>query len=171
MAEAARRPGAGVAAAERFVEGFDYPMFVVTTAAGGERSGCLVGFATQTGIEPFRFLVCLSKNNHTHRVARRASHLIVHVPGRDQLDLAELFGSETGDEIDKFAGVRWTPGPGGAPLLADCPRWLAGEIRHRMDLGDHTGFLLAPVDAGARPHDAGPLMFAAARRLTPGHPA
>ena len=38
----------------------DYPMFVVTTAAGGAPAGCLVGFATQCSIDPPRFLVCLS---------------------------------------------------------------------------------------------------------------
>ncbi len=30
----------------------DYPMFVVTAAAAGEQSGCLVGFATQCSIDP-----------------------------------------------------------------------------------------------------------------------
>lgn len=25
----------------------DYPLFIVTVPAGGERSGCLIGFATQ----------------------------------------------------------------------------------------------------------------------------
>ena len=46
--------------------GLDYPMFVITVAAGGERSGCLIGFATQAGVDPARFIVCLSDKNHTH---------------------------------------------------------------------------------------------------------
>lgn len=33
----------------------NYPMFVVTTRHRAERSGCLVGFATQTSIDPPRF--------------------------------------------------------------------------------------------------------------------
>ncbi len=36
-----------VPAFESLVGSMDYPMFVVTVNAGGERSGCLVGFVTQ----------------------------------------------------------------------------------------------------------------------------
>ena len=55
------------------------PMIIVTTAGGGRRAGCLVGFATQAGIDPPRFLVCLSVVNRTYRVARNASHLAVQL--------------------------------------------------------------------------------------------
>ena len=92
------------------VSELDYPMFVVTTAAGGERAGCLVGFATQSSIDPPRFLVCLSKQNRTYRVARDADLLAVHSLPADATDLAELFGGETGDRVDKFAQCDWRPG-------------------------------------------------------------
>jgi flavin reductase (DIM6/NTAB) family NADH-FMN oxidoreductase RutF len=42
-----------------------YPMFIVTACAEGERSGCLIGFATQASIDPPRFLVGLSHQNRT----------------------------------------------------------------------------------------------------------
>ena len=91
----------------------DYPMFIVTTVApDGERSGCLIGFATQVSIKPPRFLVGLSDKNRTCRVARRAEHIAVHFVPEDGEELAELFGSETGDEIDKFERCSWTPGSG-----------------------------------------------------------
>ncbi|SEG67255.1 NADH-FMN oxidoreductase RutF, flavin reductase (DIM6/NTAB) family [Thermomonospora echinospora] len=158
-----------------FVAGFDYPMFVVTAVdpATGARAGCLVGFATQTSIEPFRFLVCLSRRNHTYRVAGSAPVLAVHVLGRegeDQRELASLFGEETGDEIDKFARCDWRPGPGGVPLLTASPRRLVGRVLERLDLGDHVGFLLAPV--GLRIDSAAdPIGFAALPDLDAGHPA
>ena len=44
----------------KFCDLLDYPMFIVTTRAGDERSGCLVGFASQVSIRPRRFLVGLS---------------------------------------------------------------------------------------------------------------
>lgn len=154
-----------------FVAGLDYPMFVVTAAdpRTGERAGCLVGFATQCSISPFRFLVCLSKANHTHRVARGSRVLAVHALSPGQHDLAALFGEETGDEVDKFARCGWTEGPDGTPLLDEGPRRLVGRVVDRFDLGDHTGYLLAPVrDAG----EAAPaLMFSAVHDLEAGHPA
>ncbi|MFB4319584.1 flavin reductase family protein [Actinomadura sp. 21ATH] len=157
---------------DEFVGGFDYPMFVVTTAdpRTGTRAGCLVGFATQTSIEPFRFLACLSRRNHTYRVAAAADLLAVHVLGRDQQDLAALFATETGDEIDKFARCAWRPGPEGVPLLADAHRHLVGRILERADLGDHVGFLLSPIDVAVRT-PAAPLNFRSLPDLEPGHPA
>jgi flavin reductase (DIM6/NTAB) family NADH-FMN oxidoreductase RutF len=50
----------------------DYPMFIVTACADGERSGCLIGFATQASIDPPRFLVGLSHKNRTYRVGIKA---------------------------------------------------------------------------------------------------
>jgi NADH-quinone oxidoreductase subunit J len=54
----------------------DRSMIIVTTCgADGERSGCLVGFSTQCSIDPGRFLVCLSRTNHTFAVAQEADFL------------------------------------------------------------------------------------------------
>jgi len=152
----------------------DYPMFVVTTAAAddGERSGCLVGFTTQCSIHPIRFLVCLSVVNHTARVALRAECLAVHLVPNDRLALSELFGEKTGDTVDKFATVSWTPGPRGVPLLDDCPVRLIGRIVERIPLGDHTGYVLAPESAEGRADDPrAHLRFQDVRGMDPGHPA
>src|SRR3954447_12246363 len=78
-------------------------MFIVTACADGERSGCLIGFATQASIDPSRFLVCLSHKNRTYRVARGTELLGVHFVPEEQAELAELFGGETRDEVDKLA--------------------------------------------------------------------
>src|SRR5947209_16979582 len=100
----------------------DYSMLVVTAAAPGgnghpELAGCLVGFATQVSIDPARFLVCISVKNHTFAVALRAPVIIVHFVPAEGEELAELFGGETGDEINKFARCDWRPGPGDAPII------------------------------------------------------
>jgi flavin reductase (DIM6/NTAB) family NADH-FMN oxidoreductase RutF len=154
-----------------FVEGLDYPMFVVTVAdpVTGARAGCLVGFATQCGIDPFRLLVCVSRSNHTHRIAAGARTAAVHALSAGQHDLAALFGGQTGDEVDKFAECEWTSGPDGVPLLTACPRRLVGTILNRLDLGDHTGLLLAPVAQSG--DGAAPLMFSMVRDIEAGHPA
>ena len=148
----------------------DYPMFVVTAAAGDERSGCLVGFLTQCSINPPRFLVCLSDTNHTTGVADRARMLAVHVLGRDQLALAELFGTTTGDDIDKFSRCSWEPGPDGTPLLTDAPGRFLVRVLAKHDLGDHVGFLVDVMEVSAGPPT--PLLgFQQVRDLEPGHPA
>ena len=148
----------------------DYPMFIVTVASSGERSGCLVGFTTQCSIDPPRFLVCISDKNRTHRVALESEAMVVHLVPEDATGLAELFGSETGDEVDKFERCSWRPGPAGIPVLEECGNWFAGRILDRMDAGDHTAFLLAPFDAASDPGE-GSFEFHRARRMEPGHEA
>jgi flavin reductase (DIM6/NTAB) family NADH-FMN oxidoreductase RutF len=158
------------AGVHRFVSELDYPMFIVTATDGVEHAGCLVGFATQCSIHPPRFLVCLSDKNRTFRVARAAELLVVHLVPSDAEDLAELFGSETGDETDKFGRCAWTPGPGGTPVLDACENWFAGRVLHRVPAGDHCAYLLEPIAAHSG-EGGRPFTFHRARRMEPGHEA
>jgi flavin reductase (DIM6/NTAB) family NADH-FMN oxidoreductase RutF len=123
----------------------DYPLYVVTAAVGAERTGCLIGFGTQCSIHPPRFLACISRKNHTLGIAARADNLAVHVVEEKNKDIAELFGGQTGDEVDKFGAVRWHE-VRGVPVLDDCERWFIGSILEKIDLGDHVGFLLEPCE-------------------------
>jgi flavin reductase (DIM6/NTAB) family NADH-FMN oxidoreductase RutF len=152
------------------VSELDYPMFIVTVAAKGERAGCLVGFTTQCSINPPRFLVCLSDKNRTFRVALDASVMVVHMVPAEQGELATLFGEQTGDEIDKFQHCAWSPGPEGTPILEACANWFAGRILQRIPAGDHHAFLLEPFDAASDP-DEEQFAFHRAKRMDPGHEA
>jgi flavin reductase (DIM6/NTAB) family NADH-FMN oxidoreductase RutF len=148
----------------------DYPMFIVTARGGDELAGCLVGFATQCSIDPVRFIVCLSDKNHTFRVAQDADTLGVHAVPEGADELAALFGSKTGDEVDKFAQVSWSDGPGSVPILDDCHNWFAGRILERTPAGDHWAFLVEPV-RGEDDARQGTFMFQEARWIEPGHEA
>jgi flavin reductase (DIM6/NTAB) family NADH-FMN oxidoreductase RutF len=149
----------------------NYPMYVVTTVAGDEASGCLVGFATQASIDPARFLVGISDKNHTYGVARSAERLVVHVLTSDRLDLAELFGEATGDEVDKFSRCDWRPGPGGVPVLDDAAAWFSGPIIDIHPLGDHVGFLIEPDSGEVRNTGGATVMFRDVDGMDAGHHA
>lgn len=151
----------------RLVSALDYPLYIVTTAHAGERSGCLIGFATQCSIFPPRFLACLSKKNHTFRLAQRAGVLAVHVVAEQNKQLAELFGGETGDEIDKFAQIPWRE-VDGVPVLEECECWFVGKVLERVDFGDHVGHLLQPLDA-EQATEPDQLTYQQARDIDPGH--
>ena len=156
---------------EKLVSMLDYPMFVVTTSTGDQRAGCLVGFCSQVSIRPPRFLVGLSVRNHTYRVAQHATHLAVHLVPRRHRELARVFGSETGDRVDKFARCAWRTGPHGLPILDDAAGWFVGEVLSRYDLGDHAGYLLSPADGSAPDEFEQLVTFADVRDLEPGHEA
>ena len=157
------------AAFNAIVGNLEYPMFIVTARAGGERLGCLVGFTTQTSIDPPRFAVCLSRENRTYRRGRDSTALAVHGVPADAEDLAELFGGETADDVDKFARCAWHDGPEGLPILDRCDRWFVGRVLQRVDAGDHELVLLEPIAASAGREDD--FTFHRAKRIAPGHPA
>ncbi|MEU0941555.1 flavin reductase family protein [Streptomyces canus] len=156
-----------------FIDRLDPDMCVVTAAAGGDRAGCLVGFASQCSIEPVRYAVWLSKANRTYRVARTAPRLAVHLLTREQRGLAELFGGETGDLTDKFARVRWREEAGGAVVLDEAAAWFVGTVVVRVEGGDHVGFVLEPQTWGGREDTEGArlLRLSDATSISPGHPA
>ncbi|CDP87439.1 oxidoreductase [Mycolicibacterium farcinogenes] len=154
-----------------FVGLLDYPMFVVTARGEDGPAGCLVGFTTQASIDPPRFVVGISKANHTFGVAESATHLGVHLLARDDLELARWFGGQTGDEVDKFAGCEWHPGTAETPILDAAPAWFVGVVLDRFDLGDHVGFLLDPVDGQAPDEPQSWIQLTDVADLEPGHDA
>jgi flavin reductase (DIM6/NTAB) family NADH-FMN oxidoreductase RutF len=147
----------------------DYPMFIVTAATDAERAGCLVGFATQTSIDPSRFLVCLSHQNRTYRVPRCAEVLAVHFVAADAVALAELFGGRTGDQVEKACALRVAARAGWRAILDRCENWFVGCVVERLRAGDHDAFLLEPIAAAAGTAP-GQFSFRRAKRIDPGHP-
>lgn len=158
---------------DRFVEGTNAPLVVVTVAVGPDRAGCVVGFHTQASIEPTVYAVWLSKANRTTQLALQAARVAVHYLRDDQLEVAEHWGSLTGDETDKFANVDWEPDADGVPLLAACPDRLVLERVGLIDVADadHVCWLGKVTAAAVSGHPGTPLRLADAQSLTPGHDA
>jgi flavin reductase (DIM6/NTAB) family NADH-FMN oxidoreductase RutF len=147
----------------------DPPLIVVTTVAEDERAGCLVGFHTQSSIDPGHYCVWLSKANHTYRVSLRAAHFAVHFLTAGDLGVAERFGTLTGEDTDKFAGLGVDLDEHGVPLLKACPnRMSLDRIALLDDGGDHV-CLTARVRSAYAAAEFVPLRVSAAIHLDPGH--
>lgn len=129
-------------------------------------SGCLVGFVTQCSIHPPRYIACISVKNYTYPVAPGANVLAVHMLPTGREDLAELFGGETGDEVDKFAACEWSTRPDGAAVLDGLGNWFVGDTLASWTVGDHRAFLLEPL---AWSFDASeqPLMYRRVEAMSP----
>ena len=149
----------------------DYPMFIVTTTSHRRNAGCLVGFATQTSIDPPRFLIGLSNKNYTHRVALDAPRLVVHLLDATSTELARLFGESTGDDVDKFTQCSWHAHDDAVPVLDDAPAWFSGTVRERIPAGDHTAFLIDIDAAEVRRKPTRLLRLSDVSDFNPGHEA
>lgn len=164
-----------------FVAAADPPMVVVTTCCTttGERDGCLVGFHSQSSISPERYVVWLSVANRTARLARSATHLAIHLLGERDRSTAERFGAVSGDDLleggdGKLAGLDWTAGPGGVPVLAEAAGWFVGRIVARDDgaerQGDHEWVEVEAVASSDPVADGGPVLrLGGIADLDPGH--
>ncbi|WP_243056617.1 flavin reductase family protein [Nocardioides sp. SR21] len=156
---------------DQIMESVNPPLVVVTTVAEDERAGCLVGFHAQSSIGPERYSVWLSKANHTYRVALRASHLAVHFLTADDLPMAERFGTQSGEDVDKFAGLDVSSSEYGVPLIDALPNRIVLERAALVDDGgDHVCLMTRVLDAGAAGSFT-PLRVSDAAHLDPGHEA
>ena len=154
---------------DTLMSSLDPGLAVVTAVAGDERAGCLVGFHAQSSIEPPRYCVWLSKANHTYRVALRSTHLGIHFLTSADLPVAELFGTRTGDDVDKFTLIDVEDGPEGVPVLPACPHHLVVRRIALLDEGgDHVCVVTEPVAvSGCGPYE--PLRLSRAEHLAPAH--
>jgi flavin reductase (DIM6/NTAB) family NADH-FMN oxidoreductase RutF len=78
----------------------------------------------------------------------------INVLASDQESIARVFG-QTGTE--KFAGIGWTPGPNGAPLIEGALAHLEGRIEFVTTHGDHDVVVVAVEYVVG--HDGDPLVF------------
>jgi flavin reductase (DIM6/NTAB) family NADH-FMN oxidoreductase RutF len=147
----------------------DPPLIVLTTVAEDERAGCLVGFHAQSSIDPQHYCVWLSKANHTYRVGLRAKHFAVHFLSSGDLGLAERFGTLSGEDTDKFAGLDVEPDEHGVPLLTVCPDRLSVQRLALLDDGSDHVCLTTRVTSAATGGGFTPLRVSGATHLDPGH--
>ena len=91
----------------------------------------------------------ISTENRTWRVAQTATHLAVHLFGRERIDVdRRCSAARPATTSTSSPTVRWSEGPGGVPVLDGAAAWFVGRIIERFDLGDHVGHLLEPVTGG-----------------------
>ncbi|MCW3818417.1 flavin reductase family protein [Micromonospora sp. DR5-3] len=84
----------------------------------------------------------------------RAEHLAVHLLAAEQQEAARILAA---GGIDRFAAhPGWDTGPFGVPLIGDALAVLLCTVVRRIEAGDHTIVLGAPLAFGAGP-DGDPL--------------
>jgi flavin reductase (DIM6/NTAB) family NADH-FMN oxidoreductase RutF len=129
----------------------------VITAVGpdGKPVGLTCNSFASVSLNPPLVLWSLVIYSPNMSVFQNASHFTVNVLGASQQALSTQFATPSDD---KFAGVDWQPGLGGAPVLAGCVASFQCRAADRYYGGDHVIFLGA-VEAYAYNRDE-PLLFA-----------
>ena len=129
---------------------------VITAAdADGRPVGLTCNSFASVSLNPPLVLWSLLLYSQSMSVFQNASHFAVNVLGLSQQPLAAQFAAKADD---RFTDVVWTPGRGGAPLLADCVAQFQCRTADRYYGGDHVIFLGAVEDYSYSSGE--PLLFA-----------
>ncbi|MFG0414673.1 p-hydroxyphenylacetate 3-hydroxylase reductase component [Pseudomonas sp. zjy_8] len=125
----------------------------VVTAAGpsGRKVGVTANSFNSVSLDPALILWSIDKRSTSHEVFEEASHFAVNILAADQIDLSNNFARP---KEDRFAGIEYEEGAGGAPLFADCAARFQCEKFQQLDGGDHwilVGKVVAFDDFGRSP--------------------
>jgi flavin reductase (DIM6/NTAB) family NADH-FMN oxidoreductase RutF len=128
----------------------------VITAMGsdGRRVGLTANSFSSVSLNPPLVLWSLVMHSPSLAVFQEASHFTVNVLAQHQEHLARHFARASDD---KFAGMAWKPGLGGAPVLEDVVAEFQCRNAYRYYGGDHVIFLGAVESYTYGPQE--PLLF------------
>jgi 3-hydroxy-9,10-secoandrosta-1,3,5(10)-triene-9,17-dione monooxygenase reductase component len=127
----------------------------VTAAPDGEPAGLIVNSLTSVSLEPPLVSFCPSRSSLTWSRMRRAGRFGVNVLARQH---EPFVARATPAGADRFAGLDWQLGPGGAPLLTEALASLECEIVAEHPTGDHW-IVVGRVDNLRIPPVGEPLVF------------
>jgi flavin reductase (DIM6/NTAB) family NADH-FMN oxidoreductase RutF len=128
----------------------------VVTAIGADGP---VGFTCQSfsslSLDPPLVAFAPARTSTTWPRLREAGRFCVNVLAEEQSELSRQFARSG---TDKYAGVRWSPSPSGAPVLEGVVAWIDSELWAEYDGGDHTIVVARVLDLGADASRS-PLLF------------
>jgi len=113
---------------------------VVTTKAGDVIHGMTVSDFSGTSLEPPLVSVCANRTSTTTRLISEGRCFAVNVLAEDQQSLSNHFASSK-TEADRFAGVEYTVGKTGAPLLDGALVKMDCTLVATHEAGDHLIFV------------------------------
>lgn len=127
---------------------------VMTARSGEIPVGMTANSFASVSLDPPLILWSVSSNSASAKAFASTDHFAVNVLARDQIALAQNFARHA---EDKFAGVNWAPGLGGAPLIEGIAASLECRKEQQFDGGDHV-IIVGRVDRFVR-YQADGLLF------------
>ncbi|MCW7538500.1 flavin reductase family protein [Aquabacterium sp. A7-Y] len=138
----------------------------VTVVTARDVQGGLIGLTANSfnsvSLDPPLVLWSLSQRAGSMAVFSAGTHYAINILASDQMALAERFAAKN---VDRFAGVSFSEGVAGAPVLAGAAAVFECFNRSRYEEGDHVIFV-GEVEHCSRRDDATPLIYHGGRYFT-----
>ncbi|MBS1142600.1 MAG: flavin reductase [Proteobacteria bacterium] len=104
----------------------------------GHPMGLTVNSFSAVSLDPALVLWCLDNNSNNLAAFKKATHHAINILAADQQDLSNRFATWP---ADRFAGLDWQAGVGGAPVFPGCCATFELAITTAYEAGDHTIFI------------------------------
>lgn len=126
-----------------------YGVFVLSTKEGEKKNGCITNTCIQVANNPVRVAISVLNVNYTCELLKQSR--VFNLSILDQtcpVELINHFGTQSGREVDKFAGMDLKEDIHGVPYLQKhvCSV-LSCQVLDSIDLGSHTLFVAEVKDA------------------------
>jgi flavin reductase (DIM6/NTAB) family NADH-FMN oxidoreductase RutF len=135
-------------------------VYVVGVAGDGRSDAFTAAWLMQAAFEPLLLALSINRGHASYPLLRAGGGFVVNVLKQEQLDLVRAFGTQSGRDRDKLAGVRWRPGRGGAPILEEALGYFDCRLEASLPAGDHELVLGRVLEARLLDPEAVPLRYA-----------
>jgi flavin-dependent trigonelline monooxygenase, reductase component len=116
---------------------------VTTTDAEGVPVGFTANSFTSVSLDPPLLLVCLARTSRNFDTLTAAKGFAVNVLSQGQKDISNIFARPA---EDRFAGIEWSRGPHGSPVLPEVAAWFDCAMHRIVEGGDHV-IMIGKVEA------------------------
>jgi flavin reductase (DIM6/NTAB) family NADH-FMN oxidoreductase RutF len=135
-------------------------VYVVGVAEGAKRDAFTAAWVMQASFDPLLLALSINPGNASYQLLQAGGGYTVNVLKEGQLELARRFGTRSGRDEDKLAGIPWRPGRSGAPILEAALAYFDCELAGRMRAGDHELVLGHVIDGKILDRNGKPLSYA-----------
>lgn len=134
-------------------------VYVVGVADVDERDAFTAAWVMQVSFDPLLLALSINPEHASHPLLHAGAGFTVNVLKQGQQDLARLFGTRSGRDENKLAGINWRPGRTGAPILEDALAYFDCELSGAMRAGDHELTLGRVTGGRLLDPDTAPLVY------------
>jgi flavin reductase (DIM6/NTAB) family NADH-FMN oxidoreductase RutF len=124
---------------------------ITTRAPDGTNAGVTASSFNSLSMDPPLVLWNCIKETPSCKIFESATHFAVNILASDQMQMSNHFARQ---QEDKFDGIEWEEGIGGAPIFPNCAGRFQCEAYDKLDGGDHwifVGRVVAFDDFGRSP--------------------
>lgn len=120
------------------------PSALIACGRDNEQNIITLAWVGVVNSAPPMISAAIRANRHSYGIIKENGEFTVNIPSADQVKIADLCGTLSGADIDKFVRFNLTPVKGllnKAPMIEECPISMECRVKNALELGSHTVFI------------------------------